>query len=388
MTKTKTIEFKNSAAWAGRVRRAAVLVAMVASVWSSGSAAAAGDDKRLRVAVIVAGSADRALLDRLYGQTSDLDVELVDVAVSALEPNLRGRLDAADHMAASRGARVVVWLEVASGEADRAAVYICEPATGRVFVRELRGEQTQDGVRSGPAGTATLEAAALVIREALRALAEGVVIGVRRDELVPDSPPPSLPAPVGSSPEPESEPEPFRLRWLAGAGWQLAFDGVTPSGQQAVAVRLGARTDALHLALVGAAGLATELRDGPSTLELRRHTVALAAGGTLPMAGSLAARMELCVGVVVFQRRTITAGAGLQRVAEGTAPSLLVGPEMALSWLPPFAGGRIAFEFGAAVDFVPGAPILGYDGGSGFEPRQTLWRIQPRILLGVVGWGR
>src|SRR6185503_6375025 len=106
---------------------------------------------RVRVFVRVEAPDDRALVERVRGQVSDLALELEVVE--------DGRaLDDA-------GALAVVWFARPEPNADRIVVRVMDLRRGRTLVRDLGGGgRAADGALS----SGTLEAAALVVREALR----------------------------------------------------------------------------------------------------------------------------------------------------------------------------------------------------------------------------
>jgi hypothetical protein len=119
--------------------------------------------------VVVRDGGDAALaIARLRGQLADLEIELT-IVPGRVEPALDAQLVAASRLAASRGARVVVWF-VARGEG--LAVAIATPGDRRLFVREIPAADA----------SAVAEAAAVSARGALRAIGQGGTIGV---EVVP-----------------------------------------------------------------------------------------------------------------------------------------------------------------------------------------------------------
>src|SRR5215468_4237697 len=140
------------------------------------------------MAVVVRDGGDaRLAVTRLRGQLADLDVALT-IAPDPIESALEGQLAAANRLAATSGARAVVWFIARGGGL---AVAIATPADHRLFVREI----------PPAAPSAVAEAAAVAARGALRAIGEGGRIGVE----VPDRevPPPAVlaaPAPPRTAP--------------------------------------------------------------------------------------------------------------------------------------------------------------------------------------------
>src|SRR5262249_18407479 len=145
----------------------ACLLAVLVTLISERSAHASS----FRIVVRVSSDTARGLRDRIAGQTSDLDVELTSVETPPLEPTLGEQLDAAAEWARRTGAQAVVWCDPERApERGGFMLYVAEPNTSRVLVRRTGGE------RAAP--SADLEAAALIVRLAVRALMRGGVIGV------------------------------------------------------------------------------------------------------------------------------------------------------------------------------------------------------------------
>lgn len=327
---------------------------------------------RLRVIVLVASDADRALLARVRGQTSDLDVDLVEAPQAAAPASLAEQVKVADGLTRAGGARVAAWFELPPRD-GRAVVYVSETTSGRVFARVLGGDA---GRAAGP-DTALLEEAAVVLRGALRALASGAVIGIHREELLPKPPP--RPAVVA---RPAVPPSPDAGVFVA-AGWQTALDGASARGLPAATLELGADYAGWEAAMVAGVGLPSEIEDDYATVRLSRHVAALRAGRRFVSARAFELRAGVAAGVAGFDRVTIGTSEGVRPDRARLTPSLLVSPEIAVGW---HGGRRRAAPAVLAVvgaDFTPGAPTLGYDVGGQFETAHEIRRIQARVGLVV-----
>lgn len=325
----------------------------------------------LRAVVRLAGAPDedQALLERLQGQTVDLDVELVPVRGQPLEPTLRAQLQAAEELARGHSARTVVWLR--TGAAGRRIAYVAEPAAARVFARPLRG-----GVGSDATGrSAALEEFAVVVRSALRALAQGDSIGIDNAAAEAEEPPPP--------PAPPPPPPPSRTGLFLGLGWQLALDGVSPLGQTGPTLRGGLTRGRFALALSLAAAIPAPISDALSTVKLSRHSLALLAGVALLARPRWRLELSASLGIALFYRSTESVEPGYTATPSHLTPAFIGGPALDILCRP-VAGARLwlALELGA--DALAAAPELGYQVGEAFVSRNQLWPVTPRFALAAV----
>ncbi|MFP2902787.1 hypothetical protein ACLEQD_41860, partial [Corallococcus sp. 4LFB] len=160
-----------------------------------GSAGAAGP---WRAVARVASSEDRALLERVRGQSSDLPVVLKAEAGASMEASPGGAWREAERMAMRQDARAVLWFTRAGAELR---VSVAAPRTGHLFLRSARVE----GAPETLTWSVGAEALALAVRSALRAVEAGEPLG----EVVASPPPPPVvaappappaPAPVAKAP--------------------------------------------------------------------------------------------------------------------------------------------------------------------------------------------
>lgn len=317
---------------------------------------------------------DRALLERVRGQASDLAVTLEVEETADLEPSLRDQLATARTLAAGHEARVVVWARRTAASVE---IVVADLALDRVLVRALEDASSADE------RSARDEAAALVVRSALKASLSGEALGSSPKELLPvEQPapvlePPKEPAP--NTPEPAPAPAPRKERWLTALGGLAGGDGVGGAARYAVSARAGWFGTRWELGLRGGYGFGVDARVALARLTLAQH------------------RLEGYVGVVPLARETfrlgLLAGVGARLFSvhvDSTEESLrgesgrkvLVGLSAlaALRLLPTWArwqGGRAGVELSAGVDVLPRALELGYLDAERFVVAQTLWRVQP-----------
>ncbi len=325
----------------------------------------------LRVVVVEAEPRDAEVARRLRGQTSDLDVELVTVRA----PAPQGDSSEAARLAEAEGARVVIWFEHA---ADVIVVHVVDPRTRSELLRDV----TSAG--SGAAAeSARAEAAALVARGALRALARGGRIGVgsppgaREPEVPPDAPTPAPPEPGPDGPDIEVHGGRPALRVTV--GWQLAFDGETPRGQHGLDVRLGLGRGAWHIALGALAGLPVELDDDAVAIEVARHGL-LVAGGVERRGRRLRLGAGAALGVIAFFRSSAALSPEVSATPSQTTPVFFVSPEATASLR---LGGGLWLQLTGAADVLLPRPDFGYQIAGSFASRHRFWPVEPRVGLAL-----
>lgn len=315
-----------------------------------------------------AGSDDQALIERLQGQTVDLDVVLIPEPGQPLEPTLRAQLQAASELAQRHTARAVVWMR--TGPSGRRTVYVAEPAASRVFARPLRGVGSDATARS-----AALEEFAVVVRSALRALAQGDSIGIANAVAEAEEPPPQ--------PPPPPPPPPTQIGLLLGLGWQLALDGAGSFGQTGPILRGGLSRGRFTFALTLAAAIPAGLTDAFSTVRLSRHSAAALASFALVSTPRWRLELGAQVGLALFYRSTEAVQAGYTPTPGHVTPAFLGGPALDIL-ARPVRSWRLwlALELGA--DALAGAPELGYQAGAAFVSRNQLWPVAPRFAVAAL----
>jgi hypothetical protein len=334
--------------------------------------AARADPDPMRTVVRVAAPEDEELLSRVQGQTVDVDVELVALRGQRLEPGVAAQIRAAAKLAREHDARVVVWFRHAR---DReVVVYVAEPGAGTVLVRDIGAPAADSGVVER---SAAAEAAALVVRSALRALAAGGRIGVETTEIAATETQPAMPRVRRRARAPAD------AVWFTSAGWQGVADGASDFGMHGLAVRIGRKSGSLHSALVLAASLPSTMEDDLTSVELARHVAAVAVGYELLSRERALVTAELGLGVVGFFRSTVALEPGAVPTPNRVTPALLVSPGARLLARPIAASESLWLEVSVGVDAVVGRPELGYESGEAFVRRDRLWPVQPRLGLGI-----
>lgn len=312
----------------------------------------------MRTIVRVGGPAAGEIWSRIRGQTVDLDITLVRVA-DAGEPALSAQLDAASRLARAHQARVVVWLRPLPDQPGL-AVHVVEPGADRLFVRRV--PQGEPGLA---ARSATIEAAALVVRSALGALAAGTPIGVPARALVAE----------------EERAHPPPARWHLAARWQAALDGARRTGHHGLAARAGFGRGPWQVHASLATHPPVTIADQRAALRVGRHdaTLGLSWGWS---ARGLRVAAVLDAGVAVYTRATDPLDDTVVAAAPARIPALCIRPGARVH-LPVLAGGLFV-EIEAAADVLLGAPEFVYEGDGGPELHTRLRPVQPRASLGLM----
>jgi hypothetical protein len=151
-----------------------------------------------RVVVRITSEMSRALSDRIRGQTSDLAIELVTVDTGPLEPTLPGQVGSATTVAQVYDADAVVWFDdIGTSPTGEKRLLVMQTKARRLLLRGV-GDPSAPSAKRPPSDSAQLEAAALIVRIAVQAMMQGVMIGVEQARIVgePEKPPPVAPPPV------------------------------------------------------------------------------------------------------------------------------------------------------------------------------------------------
>ena len=342
-------------------------------------------EDRLVAVVRVATDDDAAVLARIEGQTSDLDVELViersdhDFDSLTNDGDMAAQLAEAHELAVRHDARVVVWFR---RDADAWIVHVAEPAAERMLIRRIVTK------RGRMAGSAAAEAAALVVRTALRALAAGGSIGVEE----PEAPPPVVPPPAPVVLVPAAAPRnPLRpLRPYAELAWQGIIDGASPAGHHGVLARIGAAAGRWRLAVMGTYHPAVTFRRMDATIEVGRLSVGVVAGidvlghadASRPLhAVDWRVSTEVAMSVTRFGRTTVLTSGDVSATPPTATWGPTAGPQVRIA-------RRVAtgawVELVMGLDLIAQAPEFGVGSGDSFVVHTRLWPVQPRAGLGLV----
>jgi hypothetical protein len=338
-----------------------LLPALLALAAVLAAAPASAEPMRAIVRLVDApGSDSDELWSRMHGQTSDLEVVIIRMADQG-ELSLADQIQAASRLARAYDVRAVVWLRPLPDQPG-VAVYVAEPAAERVFVRHV--PQREPGLA---ARSATAEAAALVVRSSLRALAQGTPIGVPAAAL------------VRAEQRAQTSPD-ERTRWLLAVHWQAAADGAQRLGHHGVAGRAGLDLGAWHVHATVATHPAVTLIDERARLVVARHGAGLGLARRW-RAGALRIDAGLDVAAILYTRATEPVTPDVVAAAPGRIPALAFAPGLRLR-VPAGLPG-LFLELGAAADVLLGAPEFVYQRAGASERHTRLRPVQPRASLGL-----
>lgn len=333
----------------------------VALVLSAVSRAPAAEPVRAKVLIWVERGADHALVERVKGQVSDLDVELQPVEEEPSSDLEQGVMS--------------IWFTRPDPSVDRVVVHARRSDHARAWVREIGdGAPAPSGELSSP----TLEAAALVVREALRDMTRAEPPDA---EAAPHEPPKTVPSSLPPPTGVIARPLQARLAFRAELSWQLPLDGAEPFDRQGPEVLLGAAYRTLELSLfAGTSLVATE--GGPyGRVRLQRWATGARAANEWSLAPSFVLGVGLRAGVVLYARKLEAPSENVTPTSDRVSASALFGPELRLAWAP--GAGPIELVVLSHVDAVPGAPRIGYEVEGRFQPSLVIWRVQPVFGLGL-----
>ncbi|OJH33874.1 hypothetical protein [Cystobacter ferrugineus] len=342
-----------------------LLVVCVLVGWGTDSAA---QEEPWAAMLRASSPEDTELAERLQGQLSDLPVVLRVSPGPAPSTEAAEQWRTAVALAEQGPFRVVIWFH---HEPEAIVVHVAEPATRRLLVRRVQVETHQRKGRSAAA-----EAAALIVRSALKALAAGSPVGDVVEEL-PEVPVPAL-EPSPSPPTPP--PAPARAGWGVSVGWQSTLVGDGPLGQHGAQLGMGWEGARLRARVLLLASLPSPLSDEYTRVSLSRHGLGAGVDAAVVSTEHFRLGAGLEVGLAGHLRSTEALAPGVQASAPRLTPSVYGAPTLAARW----RAGPVALEANLALDVLTTVPTLGYLQQGTFVVRNSLWRAQPRFGLAIL----
>ncbi|WP_404364875.1 hypothetical protein ACIHQR_31830 [Corallococcus coralloides] len=373
-------------------RQRVVVLAVVLGLWSPAWA-----DGPWRAVARVVSAEDRALLERVRGQSSDLPVVLEVEAGRSMDAGPGGAWREAERLASRRDARAVLWF-TRDGAALR--VSVAAPKTGHLFVRSARVE----GAPETLTWSVGAEALALAVRSALRAVDAGEPLG---EVVAPPPPPPVVAPPVAEAPVAKAQvveapvaEAPVARAQVAEApvaeaqvakapadgafvqvGMHAALDGYHAWGQQGLSVGAGWAGRELRLRAQVLAALPVHLRDAYADIRLTQGAVLAWADVPFVKAGAWEGTVGLGAGVAGFWRRTEARAAEVEPTPSRMLAAFVVGPAVRVAWR---VAPALALEAALSGEVLLGRPRLGYSVDGEFVLREDGASVRPRLGVGMV----
>jgi hypothetical protein len=263
---------------------------------------------------------------------------------------------------------------VVAGPEDVAQLYLLGRGAADLSVRRVRARRGDAVARS-----AAIEELALLVRSALRALADPDQGGeVER---------PPLSAAMDEEARRRHPPRgaPRAIGWHVTAGWQVAVDGQSPAGQNGLVVRAGVQWRRLLLEAGVLGGIPATLADADTAVSLSRHGASVSGGFLWRLSSRLSLVAGAEAGALWYLRETRALLPFVVAAPSRVLPALLLSPQGRLV-VQPFRTGalsRVRLDLLVSADGVVGAPELDYQAPSGLLLRNRLWPVQPRVGLSL-----
>jgi hypothetical protein len=308
-------------------------------------------EPRQRVLVWVDAASDGALVERLQGQLSDLEIDLsvVEARPERVEPAL-----------------ALIWFTHPDLERDRIELHIADGSSREPYVRAI-GDGAS--IAEGTLSSATLEAAALVVREALRDLAHREPPAAK----APSPPTPVLRRAAKLSPRPLGP----RLAWRGEIGWHVVLDGLGWVRRQGPAFGLGVSYRSWAVEVSSAFSLPVSESDSYGTIRLRRQELGLRSRYEWNASRAVAIGVGLRAGIALYARSVERLSPSVVANGDRVTVSAAMGPELHFGWAP--SAGPLELVVTGGLSVLPGAPRIGYQVDGQFEPSFSIWRLQPTL---------
>ncbi|MFK7985098.1 MAG: hypothetical protein AB8I08_03630 [Sandaracinaceae bacterium] len=309
--------------------------------------------------VLVVG--DPELASRIRGQIGDLDYR------ARFEAG--GVHDAAEARAAgAQEAAVVFWTR----DDGTLTLHVLEVASGRTLTRQLA--RSPDDTT----GSAMLEAAALIVRGALRDIAAGVPLPTDGT---------AAPAEVADEAEPEptvTEPSPAAAQVQLGLAWRAGIDGRSPAGLHEGGGWLALRWSRLRVGASAGASVPVTTTDALANVTLWGVRLAAVVGADVLANPEWGLVLGAELGASLWHRRTTSLSAEATAADDAWTASLLLAPTVTWEAFPAVFDGHLGLLVSAGADIVPQAPRFVYQRGADRIERGQLWPVQPWLRLAVV----
>ena len=355
------------------------------------------------------------VLERIRGQTNDLQVELLVDPLDPMPADLGTQLRTAYTLGVQQNVSLVIWF-VKQADGDRHfVVNIAIPKTQRLLTRDLGPSDTGSG--DSGLSSAVKESAALVVRAAIQAVRSGLTIGEVRaagfgdvtapqtaSAVPPEGAAPAAPIADGkpgawrdATDVPRQAPEANAASlanrnwpWAIGAEWLAVYDGPKRHPiAECASLRAERRVQSMTAFMSGGVCLSRDFDNTHGTFRIERQQAALGASVILLQTG-IEANLGAELGAVFYERNTLPRGPGLYSV--GAPTTLTIGrfsPEFRLRF--PARGSRLQAGVTLGADFLTSSVKIGYRVYDGtqrssnftFDQMTQIGVVQPYVALGL-----
>jgi len=339
------------------------------------------------------------VLERIRGQTNDVQVELLVDSFDPMPSDLDAQLRTAYAIGEKQNASLVIWfVRQADGE-RHFVVNVAIPKTRRLFTRDLG--QSVANLDNVGLSSAVKESAALVVRASIQAVLSGWTIGEVRvaGPVEATTPQPAAAiakeiraAEVPVQLPPSNSPRVVirELPWAIGAEWLAVYDG--PKGHpiaECASLRAERREQRVKAFMTGGWCGSREVDNAHGAIRIGRQQAGLGASVILLHSG-IEASLGAQAGVVVYERNTVEELPGFHAIASPATHVIgRIGPEFRL--LVPASGSQLQAGFVVGVDFLSNSLKIGYrvydvspvPVSPQFDQVAQFGIVQPYVTLGL-----
>jgi hypothetical protein len=380
-----------------------VSIALTVSTWrefasAQGQEMLAPSSGPLRALVWLEPETDE-VLERIHGQTNDLNVDLLIESIDPIPNFMDAQLKAAYTLGEQRNVSLVVWFVRQRDSERHFIVHIAIPRAHRLLTRDLGPSNASS--RNGVLSSVVSESAALVVRAAIQALLSGSTIGEVR--AVPPSglselPTASTPAlaphvvanenawhdatqSVGARARPQELPNWRTSRWAGGLNWLTAYDN---SSEQKLAecasLHIKYRLQPVDLLVGGTVCLKRSVPSRYGAFSLGRQEAAIGAN-TVVLRTGLEVSLGVKTGAIFYERETGVAAVGVSQQPSSAYAIGTVGPQLRL--LGPAQGTRVQAGLVLGFDVLSRPLSIGYTVDGNYIPTVRIYTVQPYLALGL-----
>lgn len=340
-------------------RQVLLLCCLVCGLWLSPASPAWAE----QWAAAILEPADAAVLERMEGQTSDLDWGFQNAAGP---PTLRRAVD----VGSDPQIDAVIWFTRTSEGGFR--VHVLDARAHRRLERSV-----SPPVKEALASSATAELCAYIVRSALQAIGAGREIG---QPVPPVAPKPERKRAARSQASVKGS---SRAAWAEAAAFLVAQ---VPGRSLEPGIWLGVMFEwsPLALGVLASSTAKARIELDRATIQLQRQQLGAAVGFRVVDTQAAKLWLRLDLGLLAYRRETLVVDVGLSPTPAAVTLMPFAAPEVLLTWTPSPARFRwLSLLASVAVDVAPGSATLAYEISSQTLDDRSLFQFQPRAMAGI-----